>query len=158
MKRWRFIGTGILTIGTLAGAAWAAQPSKGDMDFCNQKAAQVSKATPVKPGIGTTRPPSPQSGATRPVGASQTVASREIHRRNSGWRPLARLSQSTGRLISRASVSGRNSLAQPALPAPQGLMAAALHRAHNLPRKTWTLLDRSTSWSRAMPVARRAGA
>jgi hypothetical protein len=98
MKRWRFIGTGILTIGTLAGAAWAAQPSKGDMDFCNQKAAQVSKATPVKPGIGTTRPPSPQSGA-----------SREIHRRNSGWRPLARLSQPTGRLISRASVSGRNS-------------------------------------------------
>ena len=48
MKRWRFIGTGILAIGTLASAAWAAQPSKGDMDFCNQKAAQVSKATPVQ--------------------------------------------------------------------------------------------------------------
>ena len=57
MKRLRVIGTSILAIGTLAGAAWAAQPSKGDMDSCNQKAAQVSKATPVKPGAGTTRQP-----------------------------------------------------------------------------------------------------
>jgi hypothetical protein len=57
MKRWRFIGAGILTIGTLAAAAWAATPSKADMDFCNQKAAQVSKAAPVQPGAGTTRQP-----------------------------------------------------------------------------------------------------
>jgi hypothetical protein len=53
MKLWRFIGTGVLTIGTVAGVAWAAQPSKGDMDFCDQKAALVSKATPVKPGTRT---------------------------------------------------------------------------------------------------------
>ena len=54
MTLWRFIGTGALTIGTLAGAASAVQPTKGDMDLCNQKAAQVGKATPVKPGAGTT--------------------------------------------------------------------------------------------------------
>jgi hypothetical protein len=52
MKRWRFIGTGILTIGTLAGSAWAAEPTKADMDFCNQKAAQVSTPSPVQPGTG----------------------------------------------------------------------------------------------------------
>ena len=62
MKRGRFIATGILTIGILAGAAWAATPSKGDTDFCNQKAAQVSKATPVQPGAGTTRQPAPTGG------------------------------------------------------------------------------------------------
>ena len=72
MKRWRFIGTGILAIGTLASAAWAAQPSKGDMDFCNQKAAQVT--TPVKPGTGTTPPPSPQSGSN-PTGGRITDSS-----------------------------------------------------------------------------------
>jgi hypothetical protein len=57
MKTLRFIGTGILTIGALAGIAWAASPSKAAMEFCNQKAAQVSKATPVKPGSGTSRQP-----------------------------------------------------------------------------------------------------
>jgi hypothetical protein len=74
MKFWRFIGTGILTIGTLAGAAWGAQPSKGDMDFCNQKAAQVSKTTPVKPGTGTVSPPTPQSGSN-PTGGRITDSS-----------------------------------------------------------------------------------
>ena len=71
MKRLRFIGTGILAIGTLAGAAWAAEPSKGDKDFCNQKAAQVSKATPVKPGPGTTRQPAPPPPASGPSDSSQ---------------------------------------------------------------------------------------
>ncbi len=70
MKLWRFIGTGVLTIGTLAGAAGAAQPTKGDMDFCNQKAAQVSKATPMKPGAGTT----PQPGSN-PTGGRVTDSS-----------------------------------------------------------------------------------
>jgi hypothetical protein len=71
MKRWKFIGAGILTIGTLAGAAGAAQPSKGDMDFCNQKAAQVSKATPVQPGAGTTRQPSPPPTTGGPADSSK---------------------------------------------------------------------------------------
>ena len=74
MKFWRFIGTGILTIGTLAGSAGGAQPSKGDMDFCNQKAAQVSKTTPVKPGTGTMSPPTPQSGSN-PTGGRITDSS-----------------------------------------------------------------------------------
>lgn len=59
MTLWRFIGTGALTIGTFVGAALAAQPTKTDVDLCNQKAAQVGKATPVKPGAGTTREPAP---------------------------------------------------------------------------------------------------
>jgi len=71
MKRWRFLATGILTIGTLAGAAWAATPSKGDMDFCNQKAAQVSKATPVQPGAGTTRQPVPPPPTGGPADSSK---------------------------------------------------------------------------------------
>ena len=74
MKLWRFIGTGVLSIGTVAGAAWAAQPTKGDMDFCNQKAAQVSKATPVKPGARTTPPSTPQPGSN-PTGGRMTDSS-----------------------------------------------------------------------------------
>ena len=74
MNLWRFVGTGALAVGTIAGAALAAQPTKDDMDFCNQKAAQVSKATPVKPGTGTTPPPSPQSG-TNPTGGRITDSS-----------------------------------------------------------------------------------
>lgn len=68
MKRWRFIGTGILAIGALAGAAWAATPTKGDMEFCNRKAAEVSKGTPVQPGAGTTGQPSaaPTTGSPQP--------------------------------------------------------------------------------------------
>ena len=62
MNLWRFVGTGALAVGTIAGAALAAQPTKDDMDFCDQKAAEVSKAAPVKPGAGTT-PPTPQPGS-----------------------------------------------------------------------------------------------
>jgi hypothetical protein len=62
MKLWRFVGTGALAVGTIAGGALAAQPTKDDMDFCDQKAAEVSKAAPVKPGAGTT-PPTPQPGS-----------------------------------------------------------------------------------------------
>ncbi len=61
MKYGRLIGTGLLAVGALTGAALAATPSKGDMDFCNQKAAQVSKASPVQPGAGATRQPVPSS-------------------------------------------------------------------------------------------------
>jgi len=50
MNRLSIIGIGLLATGTLAGGALAAGPSKTDMDFCNQKAAQVSKASPVQPG------------------------------------------------------------------------------------------------------------
>jgi hypothetical protein len=78
MKRWRFIGTAALTIGTLAGAAFAAQPTKADMDLCNQKAAQVSKATPVKPGAGTARQPGPPTSAqpgSNPTGGRVTDSS-----------------------------------------------------------------------------------
>jgi len=63
MKLWRFVGTGALAVGTIAGAALAAQPTKDDMDFCDQKAAEVSKAAPVKPGAGTTPPSTPQPGS-----------------------------------------------------------------------------------------------
>jgi len=31
MKLWRFVGTGALAVGTIAGAALAAQPTKGDI-------------------------------------------------------------------------------------------------------------------------------
>ena len=66
MTLWRFIGTGALTLGTLAGVALAVQPTKGDMDLCNQKAAQVGKATPVKPGAGTTPTTGRQADGTKP--------------------------------------------------------------------------------------------
>jgi hypothetical protein len=75
MKCWR-LGTGILVVATFAGAAWAATPTKSDMDFCNQKAAQVSKATPVQPGAGTPRKPtgSAQPGSN-PTGGRVTDSS-----------------------------------------------------------------------------------
>jgi hypothetical protein len=78
MKPSQFIATGILTIGTVAGAAWAASPSKADMEFCNQKAAQVSKAPLAKGGPsdasksgtavspGTATQPAPGTGSTQP--------------------------------------------------------------------------------------------
>jgi len=61
MKYGRLIGAGILTIGTLAGPASAASPTKGDMDFCNMKAAHVSKASPVQPGAAASRQPAPSA-------------------------------------------------------------------------------------------------
>ena len=73
MEGWRF-GTGILVVATFAGTAWAATPTKADMDLCNQKAAQVSKATAVKPGTRTTPPPTPQSGSN-PTGGRVTDSS-----------------------------------------------------------------------------------
>jgi hypothetical protein len=60
MKYESLIGT-VLTVGTLAGAALAASPTKADMDFCNMKAAEVSKGTPVQPGTTATRQPAPSS-------------------------------------------------------------------------------------------------
>ena len=62
MRHRRIIGTCVLAIGIFGGAALAGQPSKADMDFCNQKAAQVSKASPVQPGAGTPRQPTGMSG------------------------------------------------------------------------------------------------
>ena len=71
MRLWRFVGTGALAVGTIAGAALAAEPTKEDMDFCDQKAAQVSKAAPVQPGAGTTPPSTPQPGSN-PTGGRVT--------------------------------------------------------------------------------------
>jgi hypothetical protein len=72
MKTSQFIAMGILTIGTLASAAWAAAPSKADIEFCNQKAAQASKATPVKPGNAVTPP---TTGGSSDVGKPGTPVS-----------------------------------------------------------------------------------
>ena len=63
MKPWRFVGTGAVAVGTIAGVALAAQPTKDDMDYCDHKAAQVSQAAPVKPGAGTTPPSAPPPGS-----------------------------------------------------------------------------------------------
>src|SRR5436305_1897965 len=49
MHHWSIVGVGLVTIGTLAGGALAVGPSKADMDFCNQKAAQVAAPSPVQP-------------------------------------------------------------------------------------------------------------
>jgi hypothetical protein len=59
MNRWNLVGAAILSLSSLAGGSWAAEPSKADMDFCNQKAAQASKPSPVQPGVATTQQPSP---------------------------------------------------------------------------------------------------
>ena len=66
MKSWRFVGIGALAVGSIAGAALAAPPTKGDVEYCDHKAAQVSKAAPVKPGAGTTPP------STSPPGSNPT--------------------------------------------------------------------------------------
>src|SRR5262245_42016772 len=58
MNRLSLVATGLLTIGTFAGGASAAGPSKTDMEFCNQKAAQASKPSPVQPS--TTNQPAKQ--------------------------------------------------------------------------------------------------
>ena len=71
MRLWRFVGTGALAVGTIAGAALAAQPTKEEMDFCDQKSAQVSKEAPVKPGAGTMPPSTPQPGSN-PTGGRVT--------------------------------------------------------------------------------------
>ena len=62
MKRWILVGTQFLTLTSLASGALAVSPSKADMDSCNQKAAQVSKATPAQPST-TSQPAAPPSTA-----------------------------------------------------------------------------------------------
>ena len=64
----------MLAVATFAGATWATTPSKADMDFCNTKAAQASKATPVHPGA-TSPPPTAQPGSN-PTGGRLTDSSR----------------------------------------------------------------------------------
>src|SRR5215468_9150512 len=49
MKRWSVIGTALFALGSLAGGALAVGPSKADTEFCNQKAAQAAKPSPVQP-------------------------------------------------------------------------------------------------------------
>src|SRR5262245_58840436 len=62
MERWSVIGTGLLFFGVLASSAVAAGPSKADMDFCNQKAAQAAKPSPVQPGTGSQPAKPPVTG------------------------------------------------------------------------------------------------
>ena len=63
MKLWRVFGTVAFAAGTITGTALAAQPTKGDMDYCDHKAAQVSKGAPIKPDAGTTPPAAPPPGS-----------------------------------------------------------------------------------------------
>ena len=62
MKRWSAIGTGVLALASLAGGALALGPAKADMDACNQKAAEVAKATPAEPRPGGQPATSPSTG------------------------------------------------------------------------------------------------
>jgi len=62
MKHWGVIGTGALALASLAGGALALGPTKADMDVCNQKAAEVAKATPAEPRPGGQPATSPSTG------------------------------------------------------------------------------------------------
>jgi hypothetical protein len=62
MKRWIVGGTQLLALASLTGGALAVGPTKADMDSCNQKAAQVSKATPVKPSTSSQPATPPATG------------------------------------------------------------------------------------------------
>jgi hypothetical protein len=53
---------GLITMGALGGSAIAAGPSKADMDFCNQKAAQMATPSPVQPGTRTQPAAPPSAG------------------------------------------------------------------------------------------------
>lgn len=75
MRFWRFLGTGALVVGTIGGVALAAQPTKEDTDFCDQKAAEVSEAAPVKPGLGTPPPSTPLPGSNPAAGGRVTTDS-----------------------------------------------------------------------------------
>jgi hypothetical protein len=62
-KRWMVIWTQLLTLTSLTGGALAIGPTKADMESCNQKAAQVTKATPVQPSASG-QPATPPSTGT----------------------------------------------------------------------------------------------
>jgi len=62
MKRWIVVATELLTLTSLAGSALALGPSKADMESCNQKAAQVTKATPVQPSTNSQPAAPPSTG------------------------------------------------------------------------------------------------
>ena len=70
MKRWSVMGTALFAVGSLAGGALAVGPSKADTEFCNQKAAQTTKPSPVQPSTTNqaAMPPAPgtQSEASKP--------------------------------------------------------------------------------------------
>ena len=72
MTRWNIVATCLLGIGTLTGAALAATPTKADMDFCNQKAAGVSKPSPGQPGTSTPGTTGRPSAGTPSPGANVT--------------------------------------------------------------------------------------
>ncbi|HKA61850.1 MAG TPA: hypothetical protein VKH83_05460 [Methylomirabilota bacterium] len=75
MERWKIIGTSIIAISTLSGAALAASPTKADTDFCNGKAAQTSKAGGSS-GAGTAKPaPGGSPSASNPTGGRVTDSS-----------------------------------------------------------------------------------
>jgi hypothetical protein len=69
MTRWIVVATPLFILTSLAGGALAVSPTKADMDSCNQKAAQVTKATPVQPSTSS-------QPATPPSTSMQTDASK----------------------------------------------------------------------------------
>ena len=56
--RWKTLvsGAGFISLAAVAGATWAGQPTQADMEFCNQKAAEMSQGTPVQPGVAGNQP------------------------------------------------------------------------------------------------------
>jgi hypothetical protein len=66
MQRLTLFGTGVLLLGTFACPAWAGEPTKADMDFCNKKAAEVSTPSPVQPGSSTQATTPPPAGTVTP--------------------------------------------------------------------------------------------
>src|SRR4029453_6849406 len=66
MQRLTLFGTGVLLLGTFACPAWAGEPTKADMDFCNKKAAEVSTPSPVQPGSSTQALTAPPAGSVTP--------------------------------------------------------------------------------------------
>ena len=75
MKRSTVVGMGLLTIGILTGGVLAAGPSKADMDFCNQKAAQVAAPSPVKPSTHNQPAKPPSTGMQTDTSTRDTPVS-----------------------------------------------------------------------------------
>src|SRR5262245_35208558 len=75
MKRWIVIASELLALTSLAGGALAVGPTKADMDSCNQKAAQVTKATPVQPSTSSQPAAPPSTGMQTDASKPRTPVS-----------------------------------------------------------------------------------
>src|SRR5262245_15546698 len=62
MIRSSMIAMSLMTVGAFAGGALAVGPSRADMDFCNQKAAEVTKPSPVQPSTHNQPATAPRTG------------------------------------------------------------------------------------------------